>query len=93
MAQEDLPKAKLKQKGMSKVCDVAFSTYVSISHLVFLNKVLRDIKQITIGQKNFRCPMVEKVCKVKYTISRTLEWCHVHKPIEGSAKPCNKTSS
>lgn len=41
-------------RGISKVCDVVFITYVSISQLVFWNQVLRYIRQITKARNIFK---------------------------------------
>lgn len=52
-------------RELSKVCDMAFIAYVGISQLVFLNLVLRDTKQMTTGQKNFKSVLrSQEVCKV-----------------------------
>lgn len=72
------------------MCDVAFGTYASISQLEFLTLVLKDIKQITTGQKIFRCSVVDKVFQVSTCFPLPWKFYHVHKHTGGSAKPCKK---
>ena len=65
MVQEDIVEADLRLKGIPEVCEVVFIIYVNIFQLVFLNLVLRGIRQITIRTKKLltKCSMVKKFAK------------------------------